>query len=206
MKRAISFLLALAMVLALPLGAFAEDDSFGVGASEGNSYWNESLSLGCTLGDEWYFYTDEEIMESVQQTAGQLKDEMAEAIKDGGSFIDMMAMDTGTGTNVNVTLERLSISNALLIGEAQYIRGCSEQLGEALGQLGLENLDMQADEMDFLGQKHPCLRITGTVQGIPFFETMAVVKHGRTIIIVTACSYYEDSTDAVIGCFYTEKP
>ena len=63
-----------------------------MGSAEGNSYWNDSLSIGCTMDDEWYFYTDEEIMENVQTTAGKLKEELnIPAVGDVGKVLLSMA-------------------------------------------------------------------------------------------------------------------
>ena len=76
MKKAISMLLALAMALSLPLAAHCEgtaggtndtalttlsDGGLSAGVQTENSYWNDAMSIGCTFGSKWYFYTDEEI-------------------------------------------------------------------------------------------------------------------------------------------------
>ena len=191
MKKAISLILTLALVLALPMAALAEEDSFGAGTSDGTTYWNETLSIGCSMDENWYFYSDEEIMENVQATAGQLKDDLAEAIKDAGSMMDMMAV---------------SVVNSLLMDEAKYVELSLAQLSDALEQMGITVSDIGQDEMEFAGSKHPCIRLTGTIEGFELFETLVVVKTGRTIIVVTACSYLEDTTDEILSHFYTEKP
>ena len=196
MKRSISLILVLAMVLAMPVLAMAEEDKFGVGSAQG----------GCTMDDEWYFYTDEEIMESVQTTAGQLKEDLAEIVKDAGTMMDMMAANTETGENVNVNLERLSLANSLLVTENTYVEASRQQLSDALEQMGIENVSVEKDEMEFMGKTHSCLRVSGSMQGVDLFETLVVVKSGRTMIVVTACSYWEDTTEEILSNFYNEKP
>lgn len=205
MKKVVSLILVLAMVLVLPLAAWAEEDSFGAGSTEDNAYWNEALKIGCAMADEWYFYTDEEILENNQALAGQLKDDLAETIREAGSMMDMMAVNTETGENVNVTLERMSIANSLLITEEKYVQLSQEQLGAALEQMGMENVTVQQDEIEFAGEKHPCLRVSGTMDDVELFETLVVVKTGRTMIVVTACSYFENTTDETLTYFYREK-
>ena len=64
MKKAISMLLALAMALSLPLAAHCEgtaggtndtalttlsDGGLSAGVQTENSYWNDAMSIGCTL-------------------------------------------------------------------------------------------------------------------------------------------------------------
>lgn len=208
MKRVISLVVVLAMVLAVPVLAGAED-SFGVGSAQGNSYWNDALQIGCTMSDEWYFYTDEEIMENVQSTAGQLKEELAEMVKEAGTMMDMMAVNTETGENVNVNLERLSLANSLLMTESAYVEvslNQIKQLADTLEQLGMEDISVETGEMEFLGETHACLRVHGSLQGIDMYETLVVVKTGRTMIAVTACSYWEDTTEEILSNFYREQP
>lgn len=206
MKKAMSLILVLALVLVLPAAAMAEEDSFGVGSSEGNSYWNESLKIGCTMDENWYFYTDEEIMENMQATTDMLKEDLAEAVKEAGTMMDMMAANMETGDNVNVNLERLSVANALLFTEDKYLELSMTQLGDALEQMGLENVNLEKDEMEFMGGKHPCIHLTGSIEGIDLFETLVAVKTGRTMIVITACSYFEDVTADILSNFYNEKP
>ena len=205
MKKTVCILLAMALLVCLPITAAASDE-FGIGVSQGNTYWNDAVKLGCTLDESWYFYTDEEILEQNAETAGKLKGDLAEAVKEAGSLMDMMALNTETGENVNVNLERLSIANSLLVDEDKYIEPSAASLGSALEQVGIEGLDLRTDKIAFLGEEHPCIRISGKIQDVPLYETLVVVKTGRTMIVVTACSYLEDTTEEILSCFYNEKP
>lgn len=205
MKRAISLILVLAMVLAMPVLAMA-DDSFSVGSVQDNSYWNEYLSIGCTLSDEWYFYTDEEIMENFQTTVGMMKEELAEAMKESGTLMDMLAVNTESGESINVNMERVSLTNALTISEKTYAETSVQQVKEAMEQMGWESVTVEADEMEFLGETHSCLYISCSLDGIDMYETQVIVKHGRTIVAITACSYWEDTTLDILANFYAEKP
>ena len=57
-----------------------------------------------------------------------------------------------------------------------------------------------------MGGTHPCIRIAAAIQGMDFFETLAIYKAGNTVCIVTAASYGEDTTQATLANFYGEKP
>ncbi len=212
MKKTISLLLAMLLLLAMPMAAFAEDDSFAAGSIDENSYWNESLRLGCTLDDDWYFYTDEEILEVNGAAADLLKDDLAEAVRESGQMMDMMAMNMETGDNVNINLERLSLANSLMIDEETYVELSMEQLPTALEQMGLSDVTIEAGTIEFAGEEHACLRISGYMiidgleEPLSLYETMAIVKNGRTIIVITACSYWEDTTEDILAAFYREKP
>lgn len=212
MKKTISLLLAFVLLLAMPMAAFAADDSFAAGTTDEHSYWNETLRLGCTLSDEWYFYSDEEILEANGAAADLLKDDLAEAVRESGQMMDMMALNLETGDNVNVNLERLNLTSSLMIDEKEYVEISMEQLPTAIEQMGMSDVTIEAGTMEFAGEEHACLRISGnlTIDGLeeplPLYETLAVIKNGRTVIIVTACSYWEDTTEDILANFYRENP
>ena len=96
MKKAISMLLALAMALSLPLAAHCEgtaggtndtalttlsDGGLSAGVQTENSYWNDAMSIGCTFGSKWYFYTDEEIAEQNGLATGMLREDYAKLVE-----------------------------------------------------------------------------------------------------------------------------
>ena len=207
MKRAFTLILATLMVLGCFCGGvFAEEeDSFGLGDAENNTYWNETMSIGCTLDENWYFYTREEILELSGMTAEMLDDTLAEVVKDAGAMMDMYAMNQVTGASVNVNLERLSIANSLLISETSYINLSEEGLITALEQMGCENVQVESGTMEFLGKEHACARVSTVISGLQMYETIVVVKTGRTMIVVTSASYLEDTTEEVLSCFF-DKP
>ena len=204
MKRAFTLILATLMVLGCFCGgAFAEEeDSFGLGDAENNTYWNETMSIGCTLDENWYFYTREEILELNGMTAEMLDDTLAEAMREAGAMMDMYAMNLVTGATVNVNLERLSLSNSLLVSETSYIKLSEESLCTVLGQMGCENVQVETGTMEFLGKEHACARVSAEISGVQMYETIVVIKTGRTMIVVTSASFYEDITEEVLSCFF----
>lgn len=221
MKKAISMLLALAMTLSFPLAAHCEgtkggsngvvlttlpSDEFSAGVQAENSYWNEAVNIGCTLGSEWYFYTDEEIAEQNGLATGMLREDYAKLVEESGSMMDMLAVNTETGENVNITLQRLTLADALVLDEQKYAEISAEPLVEALEQTGLEDVSTSVDEVDFLGEKHPCIRVKALMQNMDFFETLVIVKTGRTVCVVTVACFLEDTTEEVLANFYGEKP
>lgn len=221
MKKAISMLLALAMTLSFPLAAHCEgtkgssngvvlttlsSDGFSAGVQAENSYWNEAVNIGCTLGSDWYFYTDEEIAEQNGLVTGMLREDYAKLLEESGSMMDMLAVNTETGENVNITLQRLTLADALVLDEQKYAEISAEPLVEALEQTGLEDVSTSVDEVDFLGEKHPCIRVKALMQNMDFFETLVIVKTGRTVCVVTVACFLEDTTEEVLANFYGEKP
>lgn len=196
MKKFTSVFLILALLLCLPV----------VAGAEGNSYWNEEVQLGCTLGENWYFFTDEELAAQNGLTAEQMGEGYSKLVEESGSLMVMMAVDTQTGASVNLTLQPLSALESKVIGEAYYAKMSAPSLKEALLQMGSEDVEATVGELEFMGSTHPCIRIAAAIRGMDFFETLAIYKAGDTVCIVTAASYGEDTTEAALANFYGEKP
>ena len=204
MKRAFTLILALAMVVTLAAvapAARAEDD-FGTGAVQDNVYWNETMKIGCGLDESWYFYTKEEILEANGMTADMLEGQLAEIVKEGGSLTDMFAENQETGANVNVCFERLSLANSLVLTEKTYLDATESMLEGAFEQMGIENVEITQQDVDFMGQEHRGMSITGSVSGIPIYEDLVVLKSGRNITVVTVFALDKAEIADVLSRFF----
>lgn len=204
MKRATTLLLALVMVFTLAAisPAARAEDNFGTGTIEDNVYWNETMKIGCALDETWYFYSEEEIMETNGLTAEVLEGEIAEMIENGGTLTDMFAQNLETGATVNVVFERVSLANSLLYNEKKYIEASIPTVEEAFAQMGIEDVAFTVQEAEFLGETHTILQITGLYSGVPIYEQVAVVKDGRNFIVVTIFSVLEGEAEEVLSCFF----
>ncbi len=204
MKRVFTLFLALAMVLTLAgiSPAARAEDKFNFGSTQDNTYWNETLKIGCTLDENWYFLNEEEILQANSMTAEKLDGKLAEMVKEGGSMIDMFAQNLETGATVNLVVERLSVVNSLVIDEKKYLDISQPTLDEAMAQMGIEDVEITQESMDFLGQEHQSIVITGSFNGVPVCETMVVVKSGRNMTIITVFSAVDGEVEEVLASFF----
>ena len=204
MKRAFSCILALVMVFTLAAisPAARAEDSFGTGTIQDNVYWNETMKIGCQLDETWYFYSEEEILEANGMTADMFEGKIAEMIENGGTITDMFAQNLETGANVNVVFERVSLANSLLYNEKSYIEASFATLEDAFAQLGIEDVEFTIQEMEFMGETHCSVLITGMYSGVPIYEQIAVVKDGRNFTVVTVFSVLEGEAEEVLSCFF----
>ena len=204
MKRATTLLLSLVMVFTLAAisPAARAEDNFGTGTIEDNVYWNETMKIGCALDETWYFYSEEEIMEADGMTADMLEGKIAEMIENGGAITDMFAQNLETGATVNVVFERVSLPDSLLYNEKNYIEASTATVEEALTQMGIENVELTIQDMEFMGETHCGVLITGLYSDVPVYEQVAVVKDGRNFIVVTIFSVMEGEAEEVLSGFF----
>lgn len=204
MKKAFTLFLAFAMVFTLAAisPAARAEDSFGTGTIQDNVYWNETMKIGCALDETWYFYSEEEILEVNGMTAEALDGEIAEIIESGGNLTDMFAQSMETGANVNVVFERVSLANSLLYNEKSYIEASFATVEDAFAQLGIEDVEFTIQEMEFMGETHCSVLITGMYSGVPIYEQVVVVKDGRNFTVVTVFTVLEEELEQVLSCFF----
>ena len=204
MKRATTLLLALVMVFTLATisPAARAEDSFGTGTIQDNVYWNETMKIGCQLDETWYFYSEEEILEVNGMAAEALEGAISEMIENGGTITDMFAKNLETGATVNVVFERVSLANSLLYNEKSYIEAGIPTLEDAFAQMGIEDVAFTTQEMEFMGETHCVLLITGMYSGVPIYEQLAVVKDGRNFTVVTVVSVMEGEAEKVLSSFF----
>ncbi len=98
------------------------------GKIEGDVYTNEYLGFTFTKSDSWIYSTDEEIAALMNLGAEALGEKFAEALKNNPTIYDMMAIDTLTGSSVNIGYENLSKTFATNITVDQYVEVLKNQL------------------------------------------------------------------------------
>ena len=204
MKRVSTIILAMVMVftLAAICPAARAEDRFGTGVIQDNVYWNETMAIGCVLDENWYFYTQEEILSVNGMTADVLEGQIAELIENGGTLTDMFAQNQETGATVNVVFERLNIANSLILNEERYVEASVSVVEDAFEQMGIENLEIAQENVEFLGQEHRCMVISGTINQVPIYEVVIVMKDGRNITSITVFSVDQAEIQSVLSCFF----
>ena len=134
MKKWMTMILSFMMALLLVACSGAEEDvrgeqsesetieekEFSMGETDGLVYENKFIGIGCTLEDDWYFYTDDEIMALNNYTAGVAGEEYVEIMEGSDLIYDMYAMNDNQYDNINVNLEKMNRSelDSLVIADA----------------------------------------------------------------------------------------
>lgn len=149
MKRLISFLLILVMIVMLVgCNSGASDQTttttttadcgssnepqkteLSRGKMEGDVYKNDYLGFQFKKPATWIYYTDEEIAQLLNFTVDSILNEnFKETLENNPLIYDMMVVDLLTNTNIGVSYENLSKSFASNITEEQYILALKQQI------------------------------------------------------------------------------
>ncbi len=184
MKKRISLLLAILMLVCV-LSACDSAAALARGETKDNVYTNSSLGITFTKPENWRFYTEDEIAEMMNITAEMFKDEDLINSSDVTSLIEFMALDSKTGSNVNLTIENLRFGNKNITVE-EYAELAKTQLKE---QLAGATYTFGEEKTVSLGTLS-CLRIHAkcSYSGVNMDQYLYLSKVGSHMVVITATS------------------
>ena len=207
MKRFLSYLTALALVLALAAGsAFAAEDpeaSDIVGTKDAHSYANEFLGIMAAFDDGWYVLNDEETVQAMGYVVDSLKDQaLADQLRSSGLVCDLYALALdNSGDNINIQIEDLGRLYGLVMSEDVYYKKAAPQLQTALERMGISNISISQETIAFAGAEHCSCLISGEYNGIGVYERLVMVKAGDYMATVTAFSRTPGRADDLLQFF-----
>lgn len=207
MKKILSVFLVLTLLLSAGAAAFAaepeKDAAEVLGVKDGNTYANEFLGIMASFAEDWAVLSDEETAEAMGYVADNLENvELAEQLRSSGVVCDLYAMALdNSGDNINIQLENLGFLYGLTMSEDAYYKAAVPQLEDALNQMGLTNLSIEKETIDFAGEEHLSCLVSGEYNGVPLYERMVMLKAGSYMATVTAFSFDLQSAEAMIALF-----
>ena len=205
MKKMITLLLALAMVFSLAACGKSADTpktaELHRGTVEGNTYTSDFLNVTLTLDDSWEIADDEAMAQLSGMVVDSFSDEdVKKQVENGSVIYDFYAMRSD-GASLNIAIQKLGLTNGALMTEDAFAEANLKQLPDVLASSNITVTDIQKTTFSFAGTEHAALTLTGTVQNIPLYETMSVVKIGSYVALITTATFYEDGTAELLNLF-----
>jgi hypothetical protein len=201
-KKIAPLLLVMAMILSLAAcGKQEEQTQLQRGTVEGNTYSSDSLNVVLPLNDTWEIADEEQIAEMSGMVADTFdNEEIKERLENGSVVYDFYALRYD-GASLNITIQKLNLIGSALVTEDSYADTNLKQLPETLAAAGIKVDGIEKDTVEFAGQEHVALKLSGEVQEVPLHETMVLVKSGSYIFLITAATFYEDTTADLLALF-----
>lgn len=204
MKKLLAFFLLAALLVSLAACGSKDDEHIlGVYTEDSRTYENNFIGIGCTLDSDWDVFSAEQIAELNGLAASQINDkDIAKQLESSGNAMPFYAQQDQGLVTLNITLEDLGLLYGSLLSEQQYAENSIGQVAPALEAMGMSNVTTEIGSMSFAGSEHVSVSISGTLQGISFYETLVCVKTEKHMAIITAGSYISDTTKDVLALFY----
>ena len=177
------------------------DPQFSLGSSKNNTYKNDFLGLSCTLPSEWVFLTDEEILELNNLVGDMAGDQFKEALEKATVIYDMYATANGGLNSINVTMEKLNVVQSASYTPKSYMEAQFSALKTALENMGCSNVNIQYEKIMVDGKAFDGAKVTASISGVPFYETLFCFKKDRYMVNIAIGSAQTDQTAAILACF-----
>lgn len=209
MKRIMAVLLTLTLLLALgapmAFAAAAEepDAEDVIGLKEDNVYISEFLGITASFGEDWYLCSDEEALQAMGYVADTLEDEdLADLLRESGAVCDLFAVALdGSNDTINIQLEDLGFLYGMVLSEEAYAKRALPMMEDGLEQMGLEKIRIDQETIDFAGEKHLSITVSGEMSGAVLYERMVLLKTGSYMATVTYASVGSQNADQLPELF-----
>lgn len=228
MKKVIALLMALSLLLCgcgaaepvagevtpqteAPTEAQPTEKPLDLGRIEGGVYTNTYAGIGCSLDENWSFYSAEELQELPDTVHDAIEgSDMAQVLENYVQIFDLAAENVNDLLTVNVVYTKIGMQERLLYAaqtEEQTIDTTLEQadmIAESYAQAGMEVESMEKVKVMFLGEEHFAIRTVTRGQGVPIYMLQVMdYDLGAYGVTLTATSYLEDNTQSILDMFYT---
>lgn len=202
MKKFLSLMLVLALVLSFTACKGTPRKTFTRGVVSDNSYESEFLGLGFKAGDGWYFYTEEEIAALYGVVSDQLED-FEEYLKNATVVYDMQAMETATGNNVGINFEKLTPITEPQLGDMKsHVAKLMPTVANALEQAGCTDVSYEPFEVEIDGKTFYGGKTTALLSGVELVQAFICVKCDGYLASITVSTVGSDSVSKIFDNFY----
>ncbi len=185
----------------------AEEETFDTGVIIGGTYSNEFLGINCNLDSNWIFFDEAQMAQINGLTAESIDDEgIKTQLEESGVIYDLYAMTIDGGGTINIALEDLGLIYGSILSEDGYADIAIKQLPEALESTGMSDVSCEKVTVEFCGEEHTAINVTGTMEGLELYETLVCIKSGKYMACITICTVGENRIDELLDCFYTGEP
>lgn len=182
--------------------AAGSEGAFEPGTNSSSVYNNSYFGISFRLPQNWIFADEAQLQEmnhAISDTHSA--EEIRAALGEGQCWFDMYATSDDGYQNVNITVQNIKAVYGAPADAETLADASLEPLKTALTGQGAQDLSIHKETMTFAGEPAVCLRINGTIEGIPFHETQTYMENGSYILCATAVSYSDDKTASALKSF-----
>ena len=205
MKRLLIFILSAMMLLALPACSSTlvpPEPEFTLGTVNGNIYENTFIGIGCTLGSEWTFFSDEQIKEQNSVAADLAGEEYKKLMESAAVVYDMFASHSNQINTIVVNLEKTDKLQLAVLDLDAYFENTVPSIKQALGNMGFTNITHNIGSVKIDSTDFTCLNVISELGEFKMYQTIVAIKCNGYIACLT---FSGDSTEAInsaLECFY----
>ena len=198
MKKWMSLLLCLLMVLGLGTAALAAEEN-PVGVVTGNLYGNDALGICVELPDNWRFLSDADLAAHMGYDSQYASREgLAALLEKESAVCGMFAVATNDPTwTANLMIQDLGIYRYL--DEKTYLSYAKGDLAGALEPQGYTDVQVTETTFQMAGQEHAGAVLTAKLGTLEMYMIVVLAKGDRYIGSLTVASFSKEKTEEVLS-------
>lgn len=202
MKRFLIFILAAAMLTSLASCAPAPEPEFTLGTVVGNVYENSFIGIGCTLGSEWTYYSEDQIRE-INNAAADLAGEDYQKMMESATVVyDMYAAHSNQINTVVVNLEKVDKVQLAVLDLEENFKNTIPTLEQSLGNMGFTNITSELGTVKLGGTDMTCLNVVSEIGTFKMYQTIVAIKCNGYLACITFSGDSTESIDSALSNFY----
>lgn len=179
-----------------------EDKPPSAGTVSGSIYTNEFIGVKCDLGDDWMYFDEAQMAELNGLTAELFDDEQLQStLENSGLVYDMYAMCLDGTATINIIIEDLGKLYGALLSEDRYVDISMDALPDALASAGFTDMSIEKTKLQFCGDEHSAIIISGMLEDMAIYEVLVCVKSGSYMAAITVASYIDNTTEDILKAF-----
>ncbi len=202
MKRFLIFILSAILLLSLTACSSASEPGFSLGTVHGNVYENPFIGIGCALGDEWTFFSDEEIMKQNNVAADLAGNEYKTQLLTADVIYDMFASHSSRACTVGVNLERINKIKLSVLDVESYLEDAVPSLKQGLGNMGFTKITHNIGSVEIDSVDFTCLNVSSELGELKMYQTIVAIKCNGYLACVTVSADSDKSIGDALSCFY----
>lgn len=183
----------------------SQDEQFSLGVVDGLTYENDFIGLGCTLGNDWTFYTDEQIRELNNATIDMAGEDFAELMENATVIYDMYASKNDTFDNINITLEKVDVLQLIGLDIESNYEQLAPTMIQSIENMGYSNVTYEIGTATIGGEEYASFDLTAEIQGVKMYQTSISIKCNGYLANISVTTYEQNKVNDILKNFYLTK-
>lgn len=180
----------------------ADGKEFELGQTSGLNYENKFVGIGCNLGSDWVFYTDEQLRELNNQTADMAGEEFQEVMANADVVFDMQAVNADGLCNINLVLEKTPALVAATYDFQKNYEKAFPTMKTSYENMGCTDYAYTFMDLTVDGKTVDGVFNTGTLGGVKMYQKQFAVKCNGYVASITVTAMGTDATDEILKTMY----
>lgn len=202
MKKLLSIILALTLVLSLASCTGKITNLFSLGKVSNNVYENSYIGIGARFDSSWHFYTEDEIKQ-INNTAIEFAgEEYQELMENADVVYDMFAQTDDLLSSVNIAMEKVNPIQIATVDLKLSLEVSIPTVTSSYEKMGYKNVKAEVSTVEFAGETRDVLNLTGELNGSTFYLSTVNMKATSHVVNVTVGSFDKNVVDNTLKSFY----